>query len=104
MSTDEYIINTNPTVDNTIFDFSNMYKPPIIKIIDIINKPVHFGLVSLLLSATISLFIPFASINPPITSLIVNSIIPLQNIIIIPNTMVVIPSVSCIFDIDSLNL
>ena len=103
MSIDVYIISSRPTVDRTMFDFNIMYNPPIINIIDIISKPVHLLLYSLLLSATISLFIPFASINPPITSRIVNSITPLQNIIIIPSTIHVIPSVSCMFDIVSLN-
>ena len=98
------MISTIPIDDSTIFDFSIIYNPAIINIIDIISSVVHLLFVSLLFNATISLFIPFASINPPITSLITNSITPLQNIIIIPTTIAVIPSVSCMFDIVSFDL
>ena len=104
MSTVEYIIKTSPTVDSTMFDFNIIYSPPSINMMEIIKSTVHFLLYSLLFIDTISLFIPFASMKPPITSLITYSITPLQNIIINPSTIAVIPSVSCIFDIDSLNL
>ena len=103
MSIVEYIISISPIVDSTMFDLSIMYSPPIISIIDIMSSSFHLSFLSFPFSATISLFRPFASMNPPITSLIASSIIPLQNITISPNTIVVIPSVSCIFDID-LNL
>lgn len=87
-----------------MFDLSIIYNPPIINIIEIINNSFHLLFVSLPFSATISLLSPFASINPPIINLIASSITPLQNITISPNTIVVIPSVSWMFDIESLNL
>ena len=81
-----------------MFDFKITYNPTSINIIAIASNPCHLSFVSLLFNATINLFSPFARMNPPIISLITNSIIPLQNIIIIPITIDVIPNVSCMFD------